>query len=116
MPRDPGKNKGTGGAVKNFVAVVFAEDREQAQLYKTLLENNDIPVAIKGEEPHLAGERGIAVMVPEDYLDEAHVLIESQEAFDDFYDYAGEDTFDDELLLDEFDVDSDDDFDDEDGF
>ena len=45
-------------------------------------------------------------MVPEDHLDEAHVVIESQDAYEDFYDlaledeYAGEfenDLFEDEL-------------------
>ena len=35
--------------------------------------------------------KGIAVMVPEDSLDEAHVVIESQDAYDDFYDLALED-------------------------
>jgi hypothetical protein len=35
--------------------------------------------------------KGIAIMVPEDFLDEAHVVIESQDAYDDFYDFALED-------------------------
>jgi len=46
------------------------------------------------------------VMVPEDYLDEAHVIIESQNAYDDFYDFALEDQeeedFDSQLFEDEF--------------
>ena len=44
-------------------------------------------------------------MVPEDFLDEAHVVIESQDAYDDFYDFAMEDEddldFDADLLDDE---------------
>jgi len=30
-------------------------------------------------------------MVPEEFLDEAHVIIETQHAYDDFYDFAMED-------------------------
>ena len=33
-------------------------------------------------------------MVPEEYLDEAHVIIESQDAYDDYYDFASEETED----------------------
>ena len=38
-------------------------------------------------------------MVPEDYLDEAHVIIESQGAYDDFYDFALEDDEDDQARI-----------------
>jgi len=45
-------------------------------------------------------------MVPEEYLDEAHVVIESQQAYDDFYDFALDDEtdgeFDSELFEDDF--------------
>ena len=42
-------------------------------------------------------------MVPEDFLDEAHVIIESQNAYDDFYDFAIEDEdFASDLFEDEF--------------
>jgi hypothetical protein len=44
-------------------------------------------------------------MVPEDFLDEAHVIIESQHAYDDFYDYALEEDdgdFDDDFFEDDF--------------
>jgi hypothetical protein len=30
-------------------------------------------------------------MVPEEFLDEAHVVIESQDAYDDFYDFSLDD-------------------------
>ena len=50
--------------------------------------------------------KAIAVMVPEDSLDEAHVVIESQDAYDDFYDFALEeeidDDFDSDLFEDDF--------------
>ena len=49
---------------------------------------------------------GVAIMVPEDSLDEAHVVIESQDAYDDFYYYTleGEDDvdFDPDYCDDEF--------------
>ena len=92
--------------LQEFIVVTLAEDIERARDYETLLKANDIPVVIKEqtEEPVKTG--GIAVMVPEDHLDEAHVVIESQDAYEDFYDlaledeYAGEfenDLFEDEL-------------------
>ena len=39
-------------------------------------------------------------MVPEECLDEAHVVIESQDAYDDFYDFALEDESDIDTELD----------------
>ena len=90
----------------NFVVVAFAEDLEQAREYKTLLETNDIPAIISEHEEQPIGSKEIAVMVSEEFLDEAHVIIESQHAYDDFYDFALEDDdgsdFEGELLDDDF--------------
>jgi hypothetical protein len=89
-----------------LVIVTFAEDMEQAKEYETLLEANGIPTTIKEQGEESADTKGIAVMVPEDHLDEAHVVIESQNAYDDFYDFALEDEdesdFDSELFEDDF--------------
>ncbi len=74
------------GTLKEFVTVAFAEDMELAKQYKKLLNDGDIPVAVKSQPGDAAGFPGIAVMVPEDHIDEAHVLIESQGAYNDFYD------------------------------
>ncbi|MCD6392431.1 MAG: hypothetical protein J7M40_02880 [Planctomycetes bacterium] len=89
------------GSLKEFVTVAFAEDMELAKQYKKLLNDGDIPAAVKPQSDDAGGFPGIAVMVPEDHIDEAHVLIESQGAYNDFYDmvfhddeYASED-FDD---------------------
>jgi len=73
--------------VKEFVTVAFAEDMELAKQYKKLLNEDEIPVAIKAPTAAEASEHlpGIAVMVPEDNLDEAHLLIESQGSYGDFY-------------------------------
>jgi len=44
------------------------------------------PVIIKQREnTQTGGQKTIAVMVPEEYADEAHVIVESQDAYDDFY-------------------------------
>jgi hypothetical protein len=91
-----------------LTAVTFAEDMEQAREFETLLAANGIPAAIKEPSGESAETDGIAVMVPEDYLDEAHVVIESQDAYDDFYDFTLEDEdedegdFDSELFEDDF--------------
>ena len=88
-----------------YVVVSFAEDMEQAKDYESLLKVNDVPVVVQEQEDQL-GNREIAVMVPEESLDEAHVIIESQDAYDDFYDFALEDEdesdFDSDVFEDDF--------------
>jgi len=92
--------------MQGYVVVTFAENLELAREYKTLLEVNDVSAIINEQEEQPLGSNEIAVMVPEDFLDEAHVIIESQNAYDDFYDYSLEneekDDFDDELFEDDF--------------
>ncbi|HDZ69384.1 MAG TPA: hypothetical protein ENH43_03085 [Phycisphaerales bacterium] len=92
--------------LQEFVVVAFAEDLEQARDYETLLKSNDIPAVIKEHDKELINAKGVAVMVPEDLLDEAHVVIESQDAYDDFYDLTLEDEdngdFDSELFDDDY--------------
>jgi len=92
--------------LEGYVVVAFAEDMEQATEYKSILEANDISATITEPQPHEISSKEIAVMVPEEYLDEAHVIIESQHAYDDFYDFAleGEDDgdFDDDFFEDDF--------------
>ena len=92
--------------LQGYVVVTFAEDMEQAREYKTLLEVNDVAAIINEQQEQSLGSKEIAVMVPEEFLDEAHVIIESQHAYDDFYDYTVEDEedgdFDDELFEEDF--------------
>jgi len=71
-----------------FVVVTYAKDWDQAKDYETLLKNNDIPAVVKEQSHHDVDNNGIAVLVAEDFIDEAHVVIESQDAYDDFYDLA----------------------------
>lgn len=81
------KNKKTQTDLKELIVVACAQDLEHAKDYETLLKNNEIPVMIKQQENTQTSElKTITVMVPEDYADEAHVIIESQDAYDDFYD------------------------------
>jgi hypothetical protein len=95
--------------LEGYVVVAFAEDIGQATEYKMLLDNNDIPAIVNEHEEPVPGgltANEIAVMVPEEYLDEAHVVIESQQAYDDFYDFAmdedGEEDFDADFFDDEY--------------
>ncbi|MHC4532357.1 MAG: hypothetical protein ACYS6K_00245 [Planctomycetota bacterium] len=92
--------------LQGYVVVAFADDLEQAREFKSLLEVNDVSAIISEQKEQSLGSKEIAVMVPEDFLDEAHVIIESQQAYDDFYDFALDDEhdgdFDDELFDDDF--------------
>ncbi len=90
-------------SLKEFVTVAFAEDMELAKQYKKLLNDEDIPAAVRSRPDAAGAFPGIAVMVPEDHIDEAHVLIESQGAYNDFYDMVFHD--DDEYRPDDFDDD-----------
>ncbi|NQV33383.1 MAG: hypothetical protein HQ515_11880 [Phycisphaeraceae bacterium] len=86
-----------------YVAVAILDDMAQARDYQQLLEESDIPVYLLEEDEH-EGASSIAVMVPEESIDEAQVVIESQDAYDDFYELAlDEDIVDfDDMLDDEY--------------
>ncbi len=92
--------------VKDMVVLTLLSDMDQAREYETLLRLNDIPASLKEEVDARGESKGVAIMVPEDSLDEAHVVIESQDAYDDFYDYALEDEdeidFDPDYIDDEY--------------
>ena len=93
-------------SLKEFVTVAYAEDIELAKQYKKMLKADGIPVALKSQGESSGHFPGIAVMVPEEHLDEAHVLIESHSAYDDFYETAFNDdpyeNYDDGMYEDEF--------------
>ncbi len=100
MSKRSKKGHKSNAKLEGYVVVAFSEDMDQAREYKTLLESNDIPATIVEQNEHAVGSREIAVMVSEEFLDEAHVIVESQHAYDDFYDLSMEDE-------DEMDFDSD---------
>lgn len=88
MTRHP--RKGGKGSTKlhDLVVVTFLDDADQAREYETLLRLNDIPAVVKEQmDPSMDGKT-VAIMVPEEYLDEAHVVIESQNAYDDLCDFT----------------------------
>jgi len=90
MSKRSKKGHKSNAKLEGYVVVAFSEDMDQAREYKTLLESNDIPAMIAEQDEHAVGAREIAVMVSEEFLDEAHVIIESQQAYDDFYDFSME--------------------------
>jgi hypothetical protein len=106
MAKQPKKAQKSQAKLQDFVIVTIVEDFEQAKEREALLRNNDIPAVVKQQGEESADTKGIAIMVPEEFLDEAHVVIESQDAYDDFYDYALEDEdeadFDSDLFDDDF--------------
>ncbi|MHC4205018.1 MAG: hypothetical protein ACYSTT_10240 [Planctomycetota bacterium] len=106
MAKRSKKGQKSHANLEGYVVVAFAEDMEQATEYKSILEANDISATITEPQANEIGSKEIAVMVPEEYLDEAHVIIESQHAYDDFYDFAmdNEDDgdFDDDFFEEDF--------------
>ncbi|MCI0499356.1 MAG: hypothetical protein L0Y36_06725 [Planctomycetales bacterium] len=89
MQRKEQKESGKSATVHAQVTVAFAEDMDLARQYQQLLEKNQIPAVIKRQaEMAHNGFSDIAIVVPEDLLDEAHALISQQVEGDDFFDMA----------------------------
>jgi hypothetical protein len=106
MDKRSKKNPKAQTKLKEFVVVTIVDEIEQAKEYESLLKVNDIPALVKEQLDPSTNIKGIVVMVPEDCLDEAHVVIESQDAYDDFYDFGMEeeeaaDDFDSDIFNDE---------------
>ena len=105
-----GKMKTKSADVKDFVTVAFAEDMELAKQYQQLLTDNEIDAHIK-RQPEMAqsGFSDIAIVVPEESLDEAHALISEKSSYDDFFDMVFSDQDYDRFDYSEFETDEDDD-------
>ena len=79
-----------------FIPAVFARSIEEAEAYRKLLDDHDIPAIIDIEESEVKVEpaegggnrrglsRGVGVLVPEELLDEASVIIADLENADEF--------------------------------
>ena len=106
MAKKTDKSHKSQTELQDFVVVTYVKEMEEAKEYETLLKNDDIPAAIK-QQTGTIGEDGknFAVMVPEEFLDEALVVIESQDAYDDFYDFALEKESEEDFESDFFDDD-----------
>jgi hypothetical protein len=105
MAKRSKKSRDSQAKLQGYVVVTFADDMEQARDYESLLRANEVPVEVT-EQADQMGNREIAIMVPDEFLDEAHVIIESQDSYDDFYDLALEDDddldFDSDLFEDDY--------------
>ena len=105
MAKRSKKTQKSQNKLQELVMVALSDNLEQARDYEALLKSNDIPATIKEADEQSIEAKGIAVMVPEEFLDEAHVVIESQDSYDDFYDFAVEDEDDNDYDSDIFDDD-----------
>lgn len=105
MNEHPRRSSKGNTKVKEYVVVAFVDDMEQAREYETLLRLNDIPALIKEQLDGGADGKAVSILVPEDFLDEAHVVIESQDAYDDLCEFTMDDQddfdFNSDLLDDE---------------
>ncbi len=73
-------------SVEDYVAVAFAEDLDLAQHYKQLLAESEIPAAVRrSPSPGGSAFSDIAVMVPEEYIEEAYAVIASESEHEDFF-------------------------------
>ncbi len=99
MPKRRQKTDKTRTNVQDLVVATLTDDLEEAKDYEALLKTSDIPAMVRRQKGDEGNHGEFAVMVPEDFLDESHVVIESQDAYDDFYDLS----FDDEEIDDELD-------------
>jgi len=87
---------------QELVVIVTAEAMDEAKEYELLLKNNDIPAMIKKQQDEFTDVIRYAILVPEEVADEANVIIESQDAYDDFYDSEIDDTTEEDLEGDVF--------------
>lgn len=86
MGRKAKKEQHKAVSIQELVTVAFAEDVDLAKEYKQLLEENEIPSVIKKHKGMSdSGFSDIAIMVPEELLDEAHALISEKASYDDFF-------------------------------
>ena len=96
MSRDDKASDPSGREQSDFVPAVFARAVEEAEFYRELLDDHDIPVRV-GTDDNLdnedadskqAGDRGmthgVPVLVPEALLDEASEIIADRDDLDEF--------------------------------
>lgn len=93
----------------DFVSVVVARSPEEAEMYRVLLADHDIPAILATDEgleelaengrmvQHGAVSHGTPVLVPESLLDEASQVISEREDFQDLELGSDEDEDEDEL-------------------
>jgi hypothetical protein len=88
----------------DMVPAAYARDASEADYYRSLLENHEIPVVVAEEKlSSKTGDNklGIPVLVPEEHLAEAQDIIVQHIALDEEFD-VDSDNYDDDDDLDEF--------------
>ena len=70
-----------------FVPLLFARNLAEAEFYKLLLEDHDVPVLIEDENTESIGlpdmARGVPVLVADEYLSEAEAILKQRAALED---------------------------------
>ena len=108
MERRSQKARKKVAKTQELIAVAFAKNPRQAEEYRILLENNDIPAVIK-DEPESEMRQGFAILVPEEYIDHAHLVLENEDLGDDFRGFEFDIDDNDDLDL-KYDMQDDDDY------
>jgi DNA-directed RNA polymerase subunit delta len=90
---------------RDFITLLFARNLAEAEFYKSLLEEHEIPVLIEDENTESMGlpdlARGVPVLVQDDQIEIAQDIIEQRTSLDDELDDELDDD-DDEEEEDEF--------------
>ncbi len=89
----------------DFIPVFFAKNIEEAEFYKTLLEDHDIRAIIDEDGTMVDIEESggdIGVLVPSDQLEEAELILEQRSNLDDDFDEELEDFDEEEDEFDDF--------------
>jgi hypothetical protein len=78
------KSSKSQSSTKELIVVATANSMDEAKDYESLLKNNDIKAVVKKQQDEFTENRRYVVMVQEDLADEANVIIESQNSYDDY--------------------------------
>ena len=66
--------------MENLMVICTDLGKDVVERYRAALRLNDIPITVNEN-----GKGGYTMLVPKEFLDDAHVVIESLEYYDDFY-------------------------------
>ena len=91
---------------EEFVRLMFARNAREAEHYKTVLEDHDIPVEIKKDidEEDAEQSAGIEILVPGDLVEDAEHIIELEAALGEEIEHNFVNFNDDEEEEDDFDT------------
>ena len=89
-------------ALIEYVTVAIVEDMEFAEEFRDVLGNGDIPAVLSTQRDGKSEIMGVAILVPPELSDKAMMIIESQQALDDFMDVAFNEDDEDEDYFDDF--------------